>query len=126
MLSDRVKALRMAHGMSQEQLAKAAKVSQQLIGKIELGKVRESRKLLQIAQAFHLTVEELLAGAIPAHVPGPPLPAEWPFTFSPSLLKDLSPSELADVSGMVEDRVARILRSRGVNRRRRQQFRGHA
>lgn len=60
MLSDIVIALRTKRGWSQAELAKYAKVSQQLITKIETGKVSESRKLPQIAAAFGLSVEQFL------------------------------------------------------------------
>lgn len=60
-LSDRIKTLREAAKWTQFELASKAGVSQQLIAKIERGKVRESRKLPKIAAAFGLTVDELLA-----------------------------------------------------------------
>lgn len=60
MLADRVKNLRKARGWTQTELAERAHVSQQLIWKIERGKAAESRKLPGIADAFGISVEELL------------------------------------------------------------------
>lgn len=60
MLKEAIKRLREHRGWTQAQLAKQAKVSQQLIWKIESGMVAETRKLPSIAAAFGLTVEELL------------------------------------------------------------------
>lgn len=67
MLKDRVKQERKAKGWSQAELAKRAKVSQQLIGKLENGDALESRKLPQIASALGLQAEQLLTadGSIP-------------------------------------------------------------
>lgn len=63
MLADRVKNLRIARGWTQTELAERAHVSQQLIWKIERGKAAESRKLPGIADAFGISVEELLEEA---------------------------------------------------------------
>ena len=62
MLGDRIKALRDAQGWTQQQLADKAKVSQQLVWKIESGQVSETKKLPALAKAFGMTVEQLLAG----------------------------------------------------------------
>lgn len=59
-LSERVKACRIASGWSQVELAERASVSQQLIAKIELGKVTETKKIVQLARALGLPPEELL------------------------------------------------------------------
>lgn len=66
MLADRVKNLRMARGWTQTELAERAHVSQQLIWKIERGKAAESRKLPGIADAFGISVEELLEQSVGA------------------------------------------------------------
>lgn len=61
-LSKRLKDLRVAADLTQEEFARKAGVSQQLVAKLEGDKVRESRKLPKIAQALGLTVEQLLDG----------------------------------------------------------------
>lgn len=69
-LSKRLKDLRAAANLSQEEFARKAGVSQQLIAKIEGEKIRESRKLPKIAKAFGLSVEQLLDGiSVPAQTP---------------------------------------------------------
>ena len=58
----RVKTRRTELHLSQVELAEAAGVSQQLIGKIENGKVEETRKLIQIAGALGVSPEWLRSG----------------------------------------------------------------
>lgn len=68
-LSERVKACRAAAGWSQVELAARARVSQQLIGKLETGDVLETRKLPQLAAAFRMTLDELLSDSEPPLMP---------------------------------------------------------
>lgn len=56
-----VKTLRTALKWSQQELAQNAGLSQQLIAKIESGRITETRKLPQLAAAFGMTVDQLLA-----------------------------------------------------------------
>jgi transcriptional regulator with XRE-family HTH domain len=72
MLGDRIKALRDAQGWTQQQLADKAKVSQQLVWKIESGQVSETKKLPSLAKAFGMTVEQLLAGRSEVREPTAP------------------------------------------------------
>lgn len=117
MLSRRVKELRESAGWSQKELAEKAKVSQQLIGKIEAGRVRESRKLPLIAAAFGLTVEEMLLLDGPSAKPrDAKQSADYPLPIPRGLFDGLSRDQIADIAGMVEDRVAR-LKARGSIRR---------
>jgi transcriptional regulator with XRE-family HTH domain len=103
MLSSVIRELRERAGWSQEELARRAGVSQQLIGKIERDKVRESRKLPLIARAFGITVDQLLAavrGKQPANI-GAPANAEstWPFAFDRRRFDGLSNHDKARVEG---------------------------
>lgn len=56
-----IKIAREGHRWSQAELARRAGVSQQLIAKLESGKVNETRKLAKIAAALGMTAETLLA-----------------------------------------------------------------
>lgn len=58
-IGERIKAERDARGWSQQQLAKRAGVSQQLITRLETGKVFETKRIMQLAKAFGLTAEAL-------------------------------------------------------------------
>lgn len=65
-LAARIKQLRTARGWSQQALAERARVSQQLISRIERGMhvpdgIRETRKLPRIAGALGMSVDELLS-----------------------------------------------------------------
>jgi transcriptional regulator with XRE-family HTH domain len=60
-IGDRIKAERDARGWSQQKLAKRAGVSQQLITRLETGKVNETKRIVQLAKAFGITAEELQA-----------------------------------------------------------------
>lgn len=55
-----IKTLREERGWSQAQLAARAGVSQQLVNKLESGKARETRKIVAIAKAFDLSVEDFV------------------------------------------------------------------
>ena len=65
-LGTTLRAWRDSREWSQVQLAENAKVSQQLVAKIEKGSVTESRKLPNLARAFGVSVEEFLRGPNPA------------------------------------------------------------
>ena len=57
----RVKALREAHGWTQETLATKAKVSRVTIGRIEIGHSRPSLELLErLAKIFKVRVSQIL------------------------------------------------------------------
>lgn len=71
-LGPTLKAWRDSRQWSQVQLADQAKVSQQLVTKIESGKVTESRKLPSLARAFGVSVETFLRG------PGSSKPSDEP------------------------------------------------
>lgn len=58
-IGDRIKAERDARGWSQAQLAKRAGVSQQLITRLETGKARETKRIVQLAKVFGMTAEDL-------------------------------------------------------------------
>ena len=58
-LKENVKQRRLAKGLTQDQLAALAKVSQQVIADIESGRTREPRRLHAIAAALDATVHEL-------------------------------------------------------------------
>ena len=60
-LAKRLQQLRKRAELTQTELADKAGVSQQLVAKIERGKVRESKKLVRLAGAFGMTVEEFLS-----------------------------------------------------------------
>lgn len=66
-IADRLKEERQARGLSQEGLAKAAKVSQGTIGNIESGARRRPRELLKIAGALKVRPEWLQNGEGPKH-----------------------------------------------------------
>jgi len=113
MLADKIKLLRKQQRMSQAELAKRAKVSQQLITKIETGAVRETRKLPQIARALGLTVEQMLNDQSTIREPtssyhgvqltrsGALLAAEW---------EKLDVSDRAEIEGEILARVGRRVR----------------
>lgn len=61
-IADRLKAAREALGLSQEELARAAGVSQGTIGNIESGTRRQPRELLAIAKAARVSPEWLQSG----------------------------------------------------------------
>lgn len=58
-IPENIKALRKREGLSQPELAKKAKVSQQLLSQLENGKNLTTKKLPQIARALNATVEEI-------------------------------------------------------------------
>jgi len=61
-LAKRIKLTRQDKGMSQEELAEKAHVSQSLITKLESGKARESRKITALAAALGVSAEWLSTG----------------------------------------------------------------
>lgn len=64
-IGERIKAARDARGWSQLQLAKRAGVSQQLITRLETGKVNATKRIVQLAKVFGMTAEELEGHASP-------------------------------------------------------------
>lgn len=60
-LGERIKMARKASRWTQVELAQRARVSQQLIAKLESGEVKETRKLPQIAEAFGMSVDALIS-----------------------------------------------------------------
>lgn len=73
MLNDNIKALRMAKGLSQEELASRIHVVRQTISKWEKGiSVPDAEALTQLAEALETTVPTLLGEALPE----PEAPAE--------------------------------------------------
>lgn len=73
MLNDNIKALRMAKGLSQEELASRIHVVRQTISKWEKGiSVPDTEALTQLAEALETTVPKLLGEALPE----PEAPAE--------------------------------------------------
>ena len=74
----RVKDERVARGWSQAELAKRAGVSQQLIGKIELGAAQDSKYLLQIARALEgISPEWLRLGRGQKYLSGHDADPDW-------------------------------------------------
>ena len=66
MLSDQIRALRRARGMSQEELAARLHVVRQTISKWEKGlSVPDAEMLLRLAEALDTTVSQLLGADIP-------------------------------------------------------------
>lgn len=106
MLSITVRELRKSRSWSQAQLAERARVSQQLIAKIERGKVSESRKLPRIAQAFGMTVEQLLGIAQGSRTGTASIPMgderakrDWPFSFARERFDKLRRDQKLKVEG---------------------------
>lgn len=57
-------------GLTQEQLAFAANLSQSTVNKIEKGKTQaELASLIKIANALHMTMDELLCGSVDSSIP---------------------------------------------------------
>src|SRR6185436_1379110 len=88
---------------SQEELARRAGVSQQLITKLERGEARESRKIANIAAAFGLSVEQLLhsAGAMQVRQMSP----RWPFDIEYHRYAGLPERERIKIEGIIEQAV---------------------
>lgn len=77
--SDRVKALRKQLGLTQGQLADAARTNQSDISRIERGETEvtpDDAKRVRIAQALGTTVDDIYEGAAPAAADGPTLHRE--------------------------------------------------
>ena len=73
-LAERIMTLRMARGLSQEELARQLGVSRQSVSKWETGaSTPELEKLTALADFFQITLDELVRGAA---VPAPEAPAE--------------------------------------------------
>lgn len=126
MLAERLKLLRAERGWTQTELAAKAGVSQQLITKIENGKIRESRKLPRLAAAFGLTVEQLMAGESRRSRGEPPSSRQsatrWPFLrLRPADFDVLAPHQVSEIEDLVEDRIARFTAQGGPRRRRKSQ-----
>ncbi len=114
MLGTQIKLLRKRAGLTQQELAKRAKVSQQLITKLERGHSVETRKLPQIAYALGVSVETLLGGDMGSSEPkqayhgilltraGAMLGSEW---------EKLDVLERTEVEQDIMTRVARRVRT---------------
>jgi transcriptional regulator with XRE-family HTH domain len=114
MLAERLKKLRADRGWTQAELAKLAKVSQQLVAKIESGSVAETRKVPLIAAAFGLSVEQFLGTGNGDQEPrlsyhgvlltrsGALLAAEW---------EKLDVRDRAEIEGIIFARVGERVRS---------------
>jgi phage repressor protein C with HTH and peptisase S24 domain len=91
-LGENLKASRVAKGLSQAALARAAGVTQQTIAGIESGRVQRSGRLPEIAAALGTTAEELIHGATISVPTSTAVAAE----FAPSLPKPprAAPSEI--------------------------------
>lgn len=119
-LATRVKDLRNAKGWSQVELAKAAGVSQQTIGKIENGKSLKPRYLPDIAVALGKTVEQLLDGLdrprkskiainkASAEIVKLPRRAGWPFKVDPRRYEKLSKPQRREIEALVFGMVIRF------------------
>lgn len=92
-------------------------MSQQLIAKIEVGQVTETRKITRIARAFGMTVEQFYSRAglkQEGGKPSPPDPA-WPFgTFSRERFERLPPEAKLRVEGAVLMLILEAESSQGV------------
>jgi phage repressor protein C with HTH and peptisase S24 domain len=67
-MKDRIKSRRATLGLSQQELADQAGVSQQLIGKLETGAAESTAKLIQIAKALECDPEWLQTGKKPKQI----------------------------------------------------------
>ncbi len=75
-LNEKILHYRRAAKLSQEELAELVGVSRQAVSKWELGEATpEVDKLLALARAFGVTIDELLSEAEPAPAAPPPAPA---------------------------------------------------
>lgn len=70
-IGEKIKQKRDALGWSQAELAKRARVSQQLITRLETGKVSETKRIVQIAKVFGMTAEELQGEESPSNAMAP-------------------------------------------------------
>lgn len=119
MLGSQIRSLRKLSGLTQADLAKRAKVSQQLITKLETGQSTETRKLAQIASALGVTVEQLISGTTGTHEQrmqlhgvlltraGAMLAAEW---------EKLEAPDRYEIEQDIMQRVARKVRANRPNR----------
>lgn len=118
MLSKKLREARKRLGLTQQQLAKAAGVSQQLITKLETGSAMETRKLHQIAKALQTSVDDLMGedGVRESTAPyygiqltraGAMLAAEW---------EQLSLADRIDAEEYILARRARTHRDRPAER----------
>lgn len=69
---DRLKHARLMRGLSQAELAAAAKCSQSAIGNFESGERKTLRNLVEVARALNVSIEWLYDG----RGPGPTVPAD--------------------------------------------------
>lgn len=102
-VGDIIRKKRAERGWTQEQLAKAAGVSQQLIWKLETGKALETRKLVLIAKAFGQSVDEFLGNSQPAPVRA--AAAAWPFAIPYARFARLPELARAKIEGAVEQMI---------------------
>lgn len=100
-LGERLKHAREMRGLSQEQLATAAKCSQSAVGNVEAGARQSLRNLILVARALSVSADWLFDGRGPAPVPVEPAGsvhelraaygAPWP-------LGDIPPDEFFSLS----------------------------
>lgn len=119
MLGSQIRHLRKKLNLTQQDLAKRAGVSQQLVTKLETGQSEETRKLPQIASALGVSVEELIAGRNSIAEPrasyhgilltraGAMLAAEW---------EKLEANDRYEIEQDIIQRVAKKVRSSRTNR----------
>jgi transcriptional regulator with XRE-family HTH domain len=107
-LGEIIRKLRKDREWSQVQLAQKAHVSQQLITKLETGAAVESRKIVNIARAFGLTVEQMLR---PSYAVSEPRPAQWPFDIAYDRFAALPERDRLKVEGVIENAVREHERS---------------
>lgn len=98
-LGEIIRKLRTDAGWSQVQLATRAKVSQQLIGKLEKGTALESRKIVNIAAAFGMTVEQLLNSHDGVKQESP----RWPFDIEFARFAALPERDRVKIEGIIEN-----------------------
>ena len=70
-LGNQIQRLRKARGMSQDDLARAAEASRNIIGRYERGESQPSAFAARLAAALDVTVGELLGLEVPAERPDP-------------------------------------------------------
>jgi transcriptional regulator with XRE-family HTH domain len=115
-LGDVIRNRRVALGLSQIELAKLARVSQQTIAKIETGFVRKPANLPNIAKALQTTAESILQDVTEKRTAEPIAPkaatkakrksrSRWPFQFSYELFARLPEQERRTIESLVYSKI---------------------